>query len=211
MKDLIGERFHNLVVISYAGEKNGNPYWLCKCDCGSDPKAIREYHLTSGATHSCGCKKRKQIIEMNKENAKHGKRYTRIYRIWRSMKYRCYNSDYSNYENYGGRGIIVCDEWKDNFQAFYNWAIQNGYNDKLTIDRINVNGNYEPMNCRWETMKVQENNKRNNRVLLYNGKEQTITQWADEIGIKRETLISRLNAGWNIERALTEPVHSKVS
>lgn len=136
-----------------------------KCECGSEPKSIRESHLTSGVTHSCGCKKRKQITKMNKDNIKHGKRYTRLYKIWCGMKYRCYNENYDGYNNYGGRGIIVCQEWITDFENFYEWAIENGYKDTLTIERINVNGNHCPENCKWATMKEQENNKRNNTVL----------------------------------------------
>lgn len=207
INDLIGKRFHNLVVTSFVEKRNGKPYWLCKCDCGNE-KTICEYNFTSGATHSCGCKKRNQITNMNKENSKHGKRYTRIYRIWQGMEYRCYNPKSDEYQYYGERGIRLCDEWDNDFSKFYDWAINNGYKDNLTIDRVDVNGNYEPDNCRWTTMKVQENNKRNNRVLSFYGKNQTVTQWGEEIGIKKETILSRLNLGWSVEDTLSKPVKS---
>lgn len=208
MEEMIDKQFNDLRVVSFSKKYHGYNFWICECICGNK-KEIREDHLVNGDTHSCGCKKKKQIIKRNKENVKHGMRNTRLYKIWCGMKDRCNNYNYHNYQDYGGRGIKIYDEWNNNFKSFYNWAIANGYNDGLTIDRIDINGNYEPTNCRWETMKVQENNKRNNRIILYNGKEQTVTQWAEEIGMKRETLISRLNAGWDIEKALTMAVHQK--
>lgn len=146
---------------------------------------------------------------MNKENAKHGQRNTRLYKIWCGMKYRCYNSNSDEYETYGGRGIRICKEWNLNFRKFYDWAMNNGYEDNLTIDRINVNGNYTPENCRWTTMKVQENNKRNNRIIEYKNKMQTISQWADDIGTRKEVIYYRLNHGWSVERALTQPVKKR--
>ena len=194
-----------MVVVSFVEKRNGKPYWLCECDCGKE-KIICEYNFTSGATQSCGCKKRNQITKMNKGNIKHGQRNTRLYKIWCGMKYRCYNPNSDEYGIYGGRGIVICDEWKEDFQSFYNWAISNGYKYDLTIDRIDVNGNYEPSNCRWVTMKTQENNKRNNRIIEYKNKKQTISQWADEIGIRKEIIYYRLNHGWSIEKTLTQPV-----
>lgn len=122
------------------------------------------------------------------------------------MKYRCYNSNSDEYEYYGGRGIGIYKEWNNNFEIFYKWAIENNYKDDLTIDRIDVNKDYSPGNCRWTTMKVQENNKRNNRIIEYKNKKQTISQWADEIGIRKEIIYYRLNHGWSVERTLTQPV-----
>ena len=208
IKDLVNEIFHDLKVISFAGKRNRTRYWLCECKCGNR-KEIREDHLTSGVTHSCGCKKKSQIIQRNKENTKHGKRYTRVYKIWQAMKYRCYNPNSDEYQYYGERGICLCDEWNNNFSKFYNWVINNGYKDNLTIDRIDVNGNYEPDNCRWTTMKIQENNKRNNNVLAFNGKEQTVTQWGEELGMNRDTIYKRLKSGWSVEDALSKPVNNR--
>ena len=205
MQDLVGRRFHDLLVISFLERKNGRNYWLCRCCCGNE-KTVRGDHLISGATHSCGCKKTKQITEMNKTNKKHGMRYSRIYNIWCGIKDRCENSNYHNYNDYGGRGIKICEDWRRDFVKFYEWAVKNGYKSDLTIDRINVNGDYCPENCRWVSMKVQENNKRNNRVLTYKGRSQTITQWSEEIGINRETLYGRIRRGWDVEKTLTTPV-----
>lgn len=131
---------------------------------------------------------------------------SRLKRIWSKMKSRCYSPKVYNYHRYGGRGITVCDEWKDNFQAFYDWAIANGYADDLTIDRIDNDGNYEPNNCRWATMKEQANNKSNNVRITYKGKTQDIKQWSEELGIAYTTLFIRIHNGWPVEKAFFEPV-----
>ncbi len=138
---------------------------------------------------------------------KHGLSKTRLYGIWRDMKKRCYCQSCKGYKNYGGRGITICSDWLHDFQTFYNWAMDNGYAENLSIDRINVNGNYEPSNCRWATKKEQANNKRNNHFLTLNGKTQTITQWANEIGVTDTTVHSRLKRN-NItkEEIITKPV-----
>lgn len=145
----------------------------------------------------------KLVLNMQK---KHGLRYTRIYTIWSGMIDRCYRKSHKKYDDYGGRGISVCDEWRSDVEAFYNWAMNNGYNDSLSIDRINNNGNYEPNNCRWVTTNEQVNNRRNNRVYTLNNKTQTLKQWADEYKINYNTLISRIDDfNWDIEKALTTP------
>ena len=147
---------------------------------------------------SCGC--------LVKENhiCTHNKSYTRLYRIWQKTKQRCYNENHKHFQYYGARGITVCDEWKNDFQVFYEWAINNGYSDELTIDRINVNGNYEPSNCRWATRKEQMNNTRQNRFITYNGKTQTAKQWSEELGIKYPTLQGRLQRGCPIAQVLSK-------
>lgn len=138
---------------------------------------------------------------------KHGMYKSRIYKIWESMKLRCYSVHQTAYKDYGGRGITVCTEWLNDFMMFYNWAISNGYNDRLTLDRIDVNGNYEPLNCRWLTMKEQTRNKRNNRFLTYNGLTKCIVDWANETGIDRRTLTKRIDVlGWTVEKALNTPI-----
>lgn len=125
------------------------------------------------------------------------------------MKDRCYNENNKKYRNYGGRGIVVCDEWKDDFGVFQEWALQNGYNDELSIDRIDANGPYRPDNCQWATQKEQQNNRTNNHLLTYNGKTQTLTQWAAETGINEMALSSRINKlNWSTERALTELINN---
>ena len=136
--------------------------------------------------------------------ATHNKSNERVYRIWKSMKKRCENPNYKWYANYGGRGIRVCDEWQK-FEPFYEWATSNGYAENLTIDRIDVNGNYEPNNCRWVDMTTQSNNKRTNRNITFNNETHTMKEWSEILGIKYSTLESRLNKHkWSVEKAFTK-------
>ena len=203
--DLTGQKFGRLTVIeranNYVSPKGQQTaQWLCKCECGN-LIVVRGDSLRTGNNLSCGC--------LGKEHrtaslTTHGHCNDRLYDIWQNMKDRCYNSHSERYRDYGGRGVVVCPEWLNGFEAFYNWAILNGYKDNLTLDRIDTNGNYEPSNCRWATYKEQANNTRRNILLTYNGKTQTIAQWADETKIKYATLYMRINKlQWNIERALT--------
>ena len=130
---------------------------------------------------------------------------TRIYHIWNGMIGRCERQSYNAYDRYGKRGILVCEEWHD-FEEFKSWAMKNGYAEDLTIDRVDPNGNYEPSNCRWVTMKDQQNNKLNNHVITFDGETKTVSQWAEALGIRTQTLFSRLKRHWDIEKALTAPV-----
>ena len=136
---------------------------------------------------------------------KHGMTQTRLYRIWRAMKNRCSDPKHPHYNDYGGRGISVCDEWKHDSKLFCDWAIANGYADRLTIDRIDVNGDYCPDNCRWITMKEQHNNRRDTIIVTYNGKTQTLSQWSEETGIYYHKLLMRYKRGWDTGRLLTKP------
>ena len=205
--DLTGQRFGRLKVIARAeNTRQGKPQWLCECDCGNR-KIVYGYSLTRGATKSCGCLLKETTIT---KNTTHGKRHMRIYRIWASIHERCNYPAHKYYKNYGGRGIRVCAEW-DDFFMFYEWALANGYQEGLTIDRIDTNGNYEPSNCRWVTMKVQNNNRRNNHLVTYKGQTKTLSEWAEEFQINRYTLYKRIQAGWSVEKALETPVqfHNK--
>lgn len=125
-------------------------------------------------------------------NYKHGLTKSRIHNTWNHMKDRCYNSKSQNYARYGNRGITICEEWRNDFMSFYEWAMANGYQDNLTIDRIDNDGNYEPSNCRWITLKEQNFNYSKNRLITHRGKTQTLTEWANEIGISTATLFARL-------------------
>lgn len=170
IKDLTGQRFGRLQVVKYYGSnKNGRALWLCQCDCGNK-KTILGGSLIQKLTFSCGCYNKEQA---RKRRTKHSMSFSKLYKVWQGMKTRCYNENFIYYKNYGGRGITICDEWKNNFQIFYKWAINNGYKEELTIDRINNDDIYEPSNCRWITRAEQnrnqrktKKNKQNSRVLL---------------------------------------------
>lgn len=126
----------------------------------------------------------------------------RIYSIWHNMKSRCYYNKSDKYKYYGGRGITVCDEWRDSFKAFYAWAMANGYRDDLTIDRIDVDGNYEPSNCRWIDMLAQNNNTSKNHYITHNGETKTAAEWARQYGINRSLFTTRIRRGWSFEKAI---------
>lgn len=199
-ENLCNKKFNHLTVLEYAYTKNGKNYWKCRCDCGNIV-----YITTSRIKQnkSCGCLK---YVNQNKYNIK--LKGTRLYRIWSKIKSRCNNLKDKEYYLYGARGIKICDEWANSPKAFYNWAMKNGYRDDLTIDRIDVNGNYEPSNCRWATAKEQANNRRNNIVIEYNGERHTLAEWAEKlpINISFSSLYNRLKGKWTIEDAFTKPV-----
>ena len=132
----------------------------------------------------------------------HGKKGTKIYNIWRGMRDRTRHESHRQYKDYGGRGIKVCDEW-NSFETFYKWAVENGYRDGLTIDRIDNDGNYCPNNCKFATREEQANNKRNNHILTYNGESHNITQWAKILGVSREAIAQRICRGWSVEKTLS--------
>lgn len=182
---------------------------MCKCDCGNS-KVVQARHLTDGSTVSCGCYAREQHSKHMKETiSKDGTHFmsnTRIYRIWGNMNNRCDNPRNPAYDNYGGRGIKVCDEWKS-FENFYDWAINNGYTDNLTIDRIDVDNGYNPDNCRWVGRDVQSNNKRTNRFFTFNGETHTLKEWSDIFNVSYKTVHARISRGWDFERAIFEPLH----
>lgn len=207
-KDLKGQKFGRLLVLERSESKHGCSYWLCQCDCGNSPTVI-SYNLISGKAKSCGCLQRELAAKQGKNNTKHGNSRrsgsTRLYAIWNNMKARCTNPKTEGYERYGGRGITICNEWINDFTSFLEWAMENGYNDELTIDRIDSNGNYEPSNCRWATKKVQSNNRSSNRIVEINGNRKTLAEWSDYSGISLQTLCHRLNhLGWKEEDLLSQ-------
>jgi len=194
-EDFIGHRYGKLVVVGIAGKGTHNRTLMkCVCDCGNE-KIVPFGNLNTGHSNSCGCLEQKNYERLGNLNKSHGKSDTRLYNIWQGMKSRCNNPNVKCYKSYGGRGIKVCEEW-ENYEGFEKWALLNGYTEKLTIDRINANGNYEPSNCRWVTMKEQLRNKRNTVYVTYNGVKKPLKTWAEEIGISYETLRSRRIKGW---------------
>lgn len=201
-QDLIGQRFDRLIVLDTLS-KNGRGYCRCKCDCGN-VVTVRNDGLKSGKTHSCGCYNRDRA-KRGDNRRKHGLHETRLYRIWGAMKNRCNNPKQKEYQHYGGRGITVCDEWLHDFQAFYDWAMANGYKDGLTIDRIDNNKGYSPDNCRWATYEEQSNNKNNTIYISYNNEKHTIKEWENITGIPSKVIYWRIKHKWNTAKALTTP------
>lgn len=206
-QDLEGKKFERLTVLGYAGRRGKNLYWNCHCKCGNYT-VIGSRHLKSGRTTSCGCFSIKCIKERSTTHG-HARRHnkTPTYRTWANMLDRCRNHNNSDFFYYGGRGIKVCDRWKNSFENFLE---DMGERPKRTsIDRIDNNGNYEPGNCRWATKKEQNNNQRSNINLTFNGKTQTTAQWADELGMNSGTVRYRVNKlGWSAEKALTTPLRT---
>ena len=200
LHNLVGQRFGRLVVNSRADNgKNKHSKWLCRCDCGCEA-VVYASSLVSGHTESCGCL-RAEIASVI--NITHGGRHTRLYNIWCAMKQRTSNPNNKKYKDYGGRGIKVCDEWKNDFAAFRDWAIANGYEKGKSIDRIDNDSGYKPDNCRWVTQRVQMNNTRRTRFLTVGGVTRTITDWSKELGISTSKISGRINKlGWPVERAL---------
>lgn len=198
-RNLIGQKFGRLTVIKDSGErKDANGYkgtvlWHCKCECGGEIN-VRSDSLTSGMTRSCGCLQ----YENGLASRTHGQSNSRIYSIYQNMKDRCYNPNNERYRRYGGRGISICDEWLNDFEEFYSWAMKNGYKDDLSIDRIDNDGNYEPANCRWATHIIQANNKSTNVHLFYKGEEYTRAELSRELGIDYETFRRKLKQGFSI-------------
>lgn len=206
-QDLTGQRFGRLTVIERTRNIGKYTAWLCRCDCGNK-KIIKSKSLKDNSTKSCGCLQKEVARKyMSEKMRKYPDVHSRLKNIYFNMKSRCYNLNHCAYGNYGGRGITLCEEWKNNSNAFYFWAMNNGYQENLTIDRIDVNGNYEPSNCRWIDLKTQQRNRRNNHLITYNDETLCIGEWAEKSGIEMRILWQRLNKlSWSIEKALKTPI-----
>ena len=197
--DLTGQRFGKLVVVKEAERIRNKHAWECKCDCGNVTFVPTE-SLRSGNTKSCGC--------LSKT---HGGSKTRLYVVWLRMMDRCYRPKTERYKNYGGRGIRVCNDWHK-FENFRSWAMQNGYDPNAkkfvcTLDRIDVNGDYGPSNCKWSTAKEQSQNTTRSHIINVNGESMTISQASEKYGISSATIWARIKVlGWDEEKAAITPV-----
>lgn len=206
--DLSNNRFGRLTVIKLDTTKNGTR-WLCKCDCGNI-KSINAYLLKSNATKSCGCYNKevaRSRMTGKKFGFKHGLSKHPLMSVWDGMVQRCTNRNNINFSSYGGRGIDVCDEWKNNYKSFYDWAINNNWSKGLQIDRINNNGNYNPNNCRIVTRSVNMRNTSRNKMLSNNGVRKCVADWAIEFNVRSNTIITQLRRGWTEERIFNKIIN----
>jgi len=201
--DLVGNKYERLTVVSHAGIKGRRVHhWLCKCDCGNE-SVVAGSNLKKGRVKSCGC--------LNKEcdwNKTHGMAKSSTYHIWNSMKMRCSNPNSDAYPYYGARGIKVCDKWADSFEAF---LVDMGERpDGMSIDRIDVDGDYAPENCRWATAKEQMRNTRANRSITANGETKLLVEWAETTGFSEQVIARRIGVhGWSPEDAINTPINGR--
>lgn len=207
MIDITGRKFGRLLVTGFAGRKRSKTnnttetLWDCLCDCGNKV-VVPKHLLTSGNTKSCGCLKRERNIALW---TTHGKTHTRLYRIWQLMKYRCYSSGSPAYEYYGGKGVQMCNEWigENGFQNFHDWALSSGYKEHLTIERIDVDGDYAPNNCTWITQSEQPINRTNTHWIDYKGISKTVSEWGRLLKVSRSTIRKyERDNGYDHEKAL---------
>lgn len=191
-KSHIGEKYGKLLITDIIGRNERDRVVArCQCECGNLHDTEIRY-LFSKKLRSCGCTRRNyKGIRLRSQE--------RLYTIWFGMKARCYNPNDMNYENYGKRGIKICSEWLQDYSLFRTWAYENGYNDKLTIDRIDVNGDYCPENCRWATWVEQCNNKRQNLKITYHGETHTATEWSRITGIKAQKIMYRYRHNFKLD------------
>ena len=206
--EMIGRKFGKLTVLALSEERGGRGQlkFLCLCDCGNT-KVILGESLRSLKTTSCGCEQRIRVSIANKT---HGGSNERLYHVWQGMKDRCENKNNLEYKNYGGRGIKICEEWHD-YAKFKEFMLSKGYDPtaphgQYTIERINVNGNYEPSNCTLISLSMQQQNRTDNRKLTFQGKTQTVVEWSRELRIPESAIYMRLYKGASDEEALSTPL-----
>lgn len=204
-RDLTGKQFGRLTVLAFAGrDSTGKDRWKCRCQCGVE-KIVRGDHLLGGRSHSCRCLSREKAAEnartMGRKNVIHGGTATKLYSHWHKMKDRCQNPNHVAYKSYGGRGIAVCESWSNSFEAFRDWALANGYEAGLTLDRIDNSLGYGPNNCRWATSKQQAKNR--STSIVVDGK--CLAEWARQSVISVSGFYRRIKKGWNVHDACTTP------
>lgn len=198
-RDLVGQKFGRLTVISRIGYIKDKVKWDCLCDCGKHTSPTTNA-LLSGSSTSCGCY---HYETFGNSKRTHGKSGTRIAKIFDCMRYRCYNPNHEQYKDYGGRGIYICDEWLEDRSTFYTWAKNNGYSDKLTIDRKDNDGPYSPENCRWASRKEQGRNSRHNSFITFNNETLILQEWGERFGICPSVIRQRIKAGKSLEEAMS--------
>ena len=202
--EMVGRQFGKWAVLEEVEKRNNKRAFKCRCDCGTEAVVMGDNLRSGGSTQcqSCSSKLKGGL------HGTHGQTGQRIYNIWRGIKARCRNPSSSLYKNYGARDIWVCDRWFDNFEAFLN-DMGPCPSAQHQIDRINNDGPYVPGNCRWVLPKQQQNNKRNNVVISFQGEERSVAEWAQALGVNESTLHMRLRAGWSPVRVLSVPVRAK--
>lgn len=199
--NLIGNRYGRLTVINYShSSSQGCTYWVCKCDCG-DEKVICGIGLRGGLTQSCGCL-RKEITAVN--SFRHGHSRDRLYKTWTGMKQRCYTETSQDYPDYGGRGVTVCETWKNEFMAFREWAIRSGYTDDLTIERLDTSGNYEPGNCTWIPHRNQAINRRSTRFIDFRDLRMTLTEFSSAFDLTPLMVREGYYKGWDADKIIVD-------
>lgn len=199
--EYLNRRYSRLTIIEFLGADNINRiYCKCSCTCGSIIP-VNFFHLKNGNTKSCGCYKIDIVVSRNLINA-HPHRKTRIFRIWKRMHQRCYEINCDDYKDYGAKGVKICDDWHE-YYTFYSWAISHGYSDSLSIDRLDVTGNYSPSNCRWATSLEQARNKRNNHNITFRGHTKTLSEWCLIFRMESSKVRYRLSKNWPLEKVFT--------
>lgn len=205
--DITGQRFNRLVALRKIGTNaQKQDVWRCQCDCGKETD-VSSRSLITGHTKSCGCLQREKAARIGDRSRTHGDFGTPLYGIWGAMKRRCLNPNTKYYKDYGGRGINVCDEWLE-YSNFKEWSLSHGYEDnkRLSIERIDVNGNYEPSNCCWIPLKHQARNTRRSRHVTYKGSPYALSEVAEITGISMRTIQGRYDRGWSPEQIFETPL-----
>ena len=203
-EEWVGKKFNDLTIIGYAGQKNGIYMWKVKCNCGNET-IVSAHNVISGHTKSCGCYKKK----IGDSRRTHGCSKTKLYFVWKSMFERCRGTA-TNSKYYFGKGITVCEEWKD-FSNFHNWAIQNGYadNENLSIERNDINGDYCPENCMWIKLKKQARNRSTTRWIEYQGRKMSLAEACEIAGMPYKQVHWRIQVkNWPAEKALSVPFNT---